>query len=77
MNFPLTDRTTLKRLPAGCFRSEVVFAILDRRFYCMLFCCDGKPIVFPPAYARVRRLDSWFGGESMATLKTGLTLRNG
>ncbi|MEO7971463.1 MAG: pyridoxamine 5'-phosphate oxidase family protein [bacterium] len=55
MNFPLTERTTLKRLPLrGVYDRQAVFAILDEGFICHVgFVADGKPVVIPTGYARV------------------------
>jgi nitroimidazol reductase NimA-like FMN-containing flavoprotein (pyridoxamine 5'-phosphate oxidase superfamily) len=55
MNFPQTERTTLRRLPKrGSYDREVVYPILDEGFICHVgFVADGKPVVIPTGYARV------------------------
>jgi nitroimidazol reductase NimA-like FMN-containing flavoprotein (pyridoxamine 5'-phosphate oxidase superfamily) len=55
MNFPQTERTTLKRLPKrGVFDRELVYGILDEGFVCHVgFAVDGLPVVIPTGYARV------------------------
>lgn len=54
-NIPLTQRTTLKRLPKrGSHERDVINAILDEGFICHVgFCVDGQPFVIPTGYARV------------------------
>jgi nitroimidazol reductase NimA-like FMN-containing flavoprotein (pyridoxamine 5'-phosphate oxidase superfamily) len=55
MDFPQTERTTLKRLPKrGVFDRELVYGILDEGFVCHVsFAVDGQPFVIPTGYARV------------------------
>jgi nitroimidazol reductase NimA-like FMN-containing flavoprotein (pyridoxamine 5'-phosphate oxidase superfamily) len=55
MNFPQTERTTLKRLPKrGVYDREPVYKILDEGFICHVsFTVDGRPLVIPTGYARV------------------------
>jgi nitroimidazol reductase NimA-like FMN-containing flavoprotein (pyridoxamine 5'-phosphate oxidase superfamily) len=55
MNFPQTERTTLKRLPKrGVYDREPVYKILDEGFICHVsFTVDGRPVVIPTSYARV------------------------
>ncbi len=55
MDFPQTDRTTLKRLPKrGVYDREIVYGILDDGFICHVgFSVDGQPFVIPTGYARV------------------------
>ncbi len=55
MNFPQTQRTTLKRLPKrGVFDRELVYRILDEGFICHVsFTVDGQPFVIPTGYARI------------------------
>jgi uncharacterized protein len=55
MDFPQTQRTTLKRLPKrGVYDRELVYQILDEGFICHVsFCVDGQPFVIPTGYARV------------------------
>jgi nitroimidazol reductase NimA-like FMN-containing flavoprotein (pyridoxamine 5'-phosphate oxidase superfamily) len=54
MDFPQTDRTTLKRLPKrGVYDRELVYQILDEGFICHVsFVFDGQPFVIPTGYAR-------------------------
>ena len=54
MDFPKTDRTTVKRLPKrGVYDREVVYSILDEGFVCHVgFAVDGRPFVIPTGYAR-------------------------
>jgi nitroimidazol reductase NimA-like FMN-containing flavoprotein (pyridoxamine 5'-phosphate oxidase superfamily) len=55
MDFPQTQRTTLKRLPKrGVYDREIVYRILDEGFICHVsFAVDGQPFVIPTGYARV------------------------
>jgi nitroimidazol reductase NimA-like FMN-containing flavoprotein (pyridoxamine 5'-phosphate oxidase superfamily) len=55
MDFPQTQRTTLKRLPKrGVYDRELVYRILDEGFICYVsFAVDGQPFVIPTGYARV------------------------
>lgn len=55
MDFPQTQRTTLKRLPKrGVYDRELVYRILDEGFICHVsFAVDGQPFVIPTGYARV------------------------
>lgn len=55
MDFPQTERTTLKRLPKrGVYDRELVYRILDEGFICHVsFAIDGRPVVIPTGYARV------------------------
>lgn len=55
MDFPQTERTTLKRLPKrGIYDRELVYRILDEGFICHVsFAVDGQPFVIPTGYARV------------------------
>jgi nitroimidazol reductase NimA-like FMN-containing flavoprotein (pyridoxamine 5'-phosphate oxidase superfamily) len=55
MDFPQTERTTLKRLPKrGVFDRDLVYQILDEGFICHVsFAVDGQPFVVPTGYARV------------------------
>jgi nitroimidazol reductase NimA-like FMN-containing flavoprotein (pyridoxamine 5'-phosphate oxidase superfamily) len=54
-DYPATDRTQLKRLPArGSFERATVEAILDEGFVCHLgFVTDRGPVVIPTSYGRV------------------------
>jgi nitroimidazol reductase NimA-like FMN-containing flavoprotein (pyridoxamine 5'-phosphate oxidase superfamily) len=55
MDFPQTERTTLKRLPKrGVFDRDLVYQILDEGFVCHVsFAVDGQPFVIPTGYARI------------------------
>ena len=55
MDFPQTERTTLKRLPKrGVYDRELVYRILDEGFICHVsFAVDGQPFVIPTGYARI------------------------
>jgi nitroimidazol reductase NimA-like FMN-containing flavoprotein (pyridoxamine 5'-phosphate oxidase superfamily) len=55
MDFPQTQRTTLKRLPKrGVYDRELVYRILDEGFICHVsFVIDGQPFVVPTGYARI------------------------
>ncbi len=55
MNFPETERTTLKRLSKrGVYDRELVYGILDEGFICHVsFVVEGQPFVIPTGYARV------------------------
>lgn len=55
MDFPKTDRTTLKRLPKrGVYERELVYGILDEAFICHVgFAVDGQPFVIPTGFGRV------------------------
>jgi nitroimidazol reductase NimA-like FMN-containing flavoprotein (pyridoxamine 5'-phosphate oxidase superfamily) len=55
MNFPKTERTTLRRLPKrGLYDRDLVYDILDEGFICHVsFADDGQPFVIPTGYARV------------------------
>ena len=55
MDFPQTERTTLKRLPKrGVYDRELVYSILDEGFICHVsFAVAGQPFVIPTGYARI------------------------
>ena len=55
MDFPKTERTTLKRLPKrGVYDRKLVYGILDEGFICHVgFAVEGQPFVIPTGYARV------------------------
>jgi nitroimidazol reductase NimA-like FMN-containing flavoprotein (pyridoxamine 5'-phosphate oxidase superfamily) len=77
MNFPQTERTTLKRLPKrGVFDRELVYKILDEGFICHVsFCLDGQPVVIPTGYARVDDQLFIHGSQlsrMLRTLSTGI-----
>lgn len=56
MDFSQTERTTLRRLPKrGIYDREPIYAILDEGFICHVgFSADGRPVVIPTGYARVK-----------------------
>jgi uncharacterized protein len=77
MNFPQTERTTLKRLPKrGVYDRELVYAILDEGFICHVgFVADDKPVVIPTGYARVEDQLLVHGSAAsrmLRTLKAGI-----
>jgi nitroimidazol reductase NimA-like FMN-containing flavoprotein (pyridoxamine 5'-phosphate oxidase superfamily) len=55
MEFPQTERTTLKRLPKrAVYDRALVYGILDEGFICHVgFAVEGRPFVIPTGYARV------------------------
>src|SRR5688572_14702750 len=55
MEFPQTQRTTLKRLPKrAVYDRELVYRILDEGFVCHVsFAVEGQPFVIPTGYARI------------------------
>lgn len=55
MDFPQTERTTLKRLPKrGAYDRQLVYGILDEGFICHVgFTVEGQTFVIPTGYARV------------------------
>ena len=55
MDFPKTDRTTLRRLPKrGVYERDLVYPILDEAFICHVgFSVDGQPFVIPTGFGRV------------------------
>lgn len=55
MDFPKTDRTTLKRLPKrGVYERELIYSILDEAFICHVgFAVEGQPFVIPTGFGRV------------------------
>jgi nitroimidazol reductase NimA-like FMN-containing flavoprotein (pyridoxamine 5'-phosphate oxidase superfamily) len=55
MDFPKTDRTTVKRLPKrGVYERELVYQILDETFICHVgFAVNGQPFVIPTGFGRV------------------------
>jgi nitroimidazol reductase NimA-like FMN-containing flavoprotein (pyridoxamine 5'-phosphate oxidase superfamily) len=55
MDFPRTERTTLKRLPKrGVYDRELVYKILDEGVIChVAFAVSEQPFVIPTGYARI------------------------
>ncbi|HSS22573.1 MAG TPA: pyridoxamine 5'-phosphate oxidase family protein [Pyrinomonadaceae bacterium] len=77
MNFPQTERTTLKRLPKrGVYDREPVYQILDEGFICHVsFSSDRQPFVIPTGYARVDDQLFIHGSQlsrMLRTLSTGI-----
>jgi nitroimidazol reductase NimA-like FMN-containing flavoprotein (pyridoxamine 5'-phosphate oxidase superfamily) len=77
MNFPQTERTTLKRLPKrGVYDRQLVFAILDEGFICHVgFVAADKPVVIPTGYARVDDqllIHGAAASRMLRTLETGV-----
>src|SRR6185436_5638658 len=72
MEFPQTERTTLKRLPKrAVYDRELVYAILDEGFICHVgFAVDGRPFVIPTGYARVDDQLYIHGSQVSRTLRT-------
>ncbi len=72
MDFPRTDRTTLKRLPKrGVFDRESVYGILDEGFICHVgFAVDSRPFVIPTGYARVEDRLYIHGSQASRMLRT-------
>ena len=72
MDFPRTDRTTLKRLPKrGDYDRKSVYGILDEGFICHVgFAVDGRPFVIPTGYARVDDRLYIHGSQASRMLRT-------
>lgn len=72
MDFPRTDRTTLRRLPKrGVYDREVVYSILDEAFVCHVgFALEGQPFVIPTGYARAGDLLYIHGSQISRMLRT-------
>jgi nitroimidazol reductase NimA-like FMN-containing flavoprotein (pyridoxamine 5'-phosphate oxidase superfamily) len=72
MDFPQTQRTTLKRLPKrGVYDRELVYRILDEGFICHVsFAVDGQPFVIPTGYARVQDQLYIHGSQVSRMLRT-------
>jgi nitroimidazol reductase NimA-like FMN-containing flavoprotein (pyridoxamine 5'-phosphate oxidase superfamily) len=77
MDFPQTQRTTLKRLPKrGVYDRELVYGILDEGFFCHVgFTADGQPYVIPTGYVRIDDRLYIHGSQvsrMLRTLSTGI-----
>jgi hypothetical protein len=77
MDFPQTQRTTLRRLPKrGVFDRELVYRILDEGFICHVgFSVEGQPFVIPTGYARAGDQLFIHGSQvsrMLRTLSTGI-----
>lgn len=72
MDFPQTQRTTLRRLPKrGVYDRELVYQILDEGFICHVsFAVDGQPFVIPTGYARVGEQLYIHGSQVSRMLRT-------
>lgn len=72
MNFPKTDRNTLKRLPKrGVYERELVYPILDEAFICHVgFTVDGQPFVIPTGFARINDRLYIHGSQISRMLRT-------
>jgi nitroimidazol reductase NimA-like FMN-containing flavoprotein (pyridoxamine 5'-phosphate oxidase superfamily) len=72
MDFPQTDRTTLKRLPKrGVYDRRLVYGILDEGFICHVgFAVEGQPFVIPTGYARVDEQLFIHGSQVSRMLRT-------
>ncbi len=72
MQYTITDRTTLKRLPKrGDYSHETVHAILDEGFVCHVgFTVEGRPLVIPTGYARVDQTLYIHGSSASRMLRT-------
>lgn len=72
MNFPKTERTTLKRLPKrAVYDRDLVYGILDEGFICHVgFAVDGRPFVIPTGYARVEDQLYIHGSQVSRMLRT-------
>jgi len=72
MDFPQTERTTLKRLPKrGAYDRQLVYGILDEGFICHVgFTVEGQPFVIPTGYARVDEQLFIHGSQVSRMLRT-------
>jgi uncharacterized protein len=72
MDFPQTERTTLKRLPKrGVYDRKLVYGILDEGFICHVgFVVEGRPFVIPTGYARVDDQLFIHGSQASRMLRT-------
>jgi nitroimidazol reductase NimA-like FMN-containing flavoprotein (pyridoxamine 5'-phosphate oxidase superfamily) len=72
MEFPQTERTTLKRLPKrGVYDRQLVYGILDEGFICHVgFAVEGQPFVIPTGYARVDEQLFIHGSQVSRMLRT-------
>jgi len=72
MDFPQTERTTLKRLPKrGVYDRQLVYGILDEGFICHVgFTVEEQPFVIPTGYARVDEQLFIHGSQVSRMLRT-------
>jgi nitroimidazol reductase NimA-like FMN-containing flavoprotein (pyridoxamine 5'-phosphate oxidase superfamily) len=72
MDFPQTERTTLKRLPKrGVYDRQLVYGILDEGFICHVgFAVEGQPFVIPTGYARLDERLFIHGSQVSRMLRT-------
>jgi nitroimidazol reductase NimA-like FMN-containing flavoprotein (pyridoxamine 5'-phosphate oxidase superfamily) len=70
--FAPTERTTLKRLPKrGEYDRKRVYAILDEAFICHVgFVVDGRPVVIPTGYGRMKDTLYLHGSAASRLLRT-------
>jgi nitroimidazol reductase NimA-like FMN-containing flavoprotein (pyridoxamine 5'-phosphate oxidase superfamily) len=70
--FAPTERTTLKRLPKRAeYDRERVYAILDEAFICHVgFVVDGRPVVIPTGYGRMKDMLYIHGSAASRMLRT-------
>lgn len=70
--FAPTERTTLKRLPKrGEYDRKRVYAILDEAFVCHVgFVVDGRPVVIPTGYGRLKDVLYIHGSAASRMLRT-------
>lgn len=72
MDFPKTERTTLKRLPKrGAYDRNSIYGILDEGLICHVgFAVDGRPFVIPTGYARIEDRLFIHGSQASRMLRT-------
>jgi nitroimidazol reductase NimA-like FMN-containing flavoprotein (pyridoxamine 5'-phosphate oxidase superfamily) len=72
MQYTVTDRTTVKRLPKRAdYSQETVHKILDEGFVCHVgFAVEGRPFVIPTGYARVGETLYIHGSAASRMLRT-------
>ena len=72
MDFPKSDRTTLKRLPKrGVYERELVYSILDEAFICHVgFAVEGQPFVIPTGFGRIEDRLYIHGSQISRMLRT-------
>lgn len=74
-SYPVTSKTTLRRLPKrGVYDKAVVHAILDEGFICHVgFVADSQPFVIPTGYVRVGERIYFHGSAASRMLRTVAT----
>ncbi len=70
--FPRTDRTTVRRLPArGSYDRELIHSILDQGMVCHVgFVVDGRPFVIPTLHVRLGDRLYFHGSPGSRMLKS-------